>query len=124
MKKPRSFVGKLITRGFNCRLVDAKGNYLFVDGKYERQSYAIPVAEIKGYGDVGFNVEVYDSDTSMIDLYSKGYSLRNVLDKAGFSEMSQMMMLSIYVEESQVSLLIDLLFVLRAIGRLPHYREA
>lgn len=124
MKKPRSFVGKLITRGFNCRLVDAKGNYLFVDGKYERQSYAIPVAEIKGYGDVGFNVEVYDSDTSMIDLYSKGDSLRNVLDKAGFSEMSQMMMLSIYVEESQVSLLIDLLFVLRAIGRLPHYREA
>lgn len=142
---------ELMSRGFNCRLVDAKGNYLFVDGKYERQLYAIPVIEIKGCGDVGFNidgpffefsfsrtemsridfealtnrfrVEVYDSETSMIDLYSKGDSLRTVLDKAGFSEVSQMM-LSVYVGKSQVSLLINLLFVLQSTNRLPHHRKA
>ncbi len=136
---------ELMSRGFKCRIVDAKGNYLLLSGSYVRQQYAIPVVEVEEKGDIGFNldgpffefslsreqltridlkslrrrfrVEIFEGDSAMTDFYSDGDSLQNVLNRTALSEASAIM-LALYVDPTTENLLVDFLFGLKAIKRL------
>ena len=117
---------ELLDCDIKCNLIYCRNNYIYYEGEYHLQKYPIPVIDIKGSGDIGYNldniffefslnktdflnlnfeyilnsfeeVEVYGGENCLLDFYDKGGSVEEIKTKVSISD-EENVMLSIYVD--------------------------
>ena len=123
----------LLDCDIKCNLIYCRNNYIYYEGEYHLQKYPIPVIDIKGSGDIGYNldniffefslnktnflnlnfeyilnsfeeVEVYGGENCLIDFYDKGDSVEEIKTKVRISKKKKVMF-SIYHDYDKENLI-------------------